>query len=178
MTFGTSGMYFEALDDLNVAAELTPEDPEVYAMRAAAYRQLETPDLAEENIDQALKLSPSHPGALLERGYLRREKGDIEGARTDWLTVIQTMPGTDIADFARHARTMAKAGVYSLAIHHDQILVPIILQRWGLEQLNGLDDDAERARDRVLRYMTRLGKVSRRVEARMREGAEKEPVSL
>jgi acyl-[acyl-carrier-protein] desaturase len=89
-----------------------------------------------------------------------------------------TMPGTDIADFARHARTMAKAGVYSLAIHHDQILVPIILQRWGLEQLNGLDDDAERARDRVLRYMTRLGKVSRRVEARMREGAEKEPVSL
>ena len=89
-----------------------------------------------------------------------------------------TMPGTDIEDFARHARTMAKAGVYSLAIHHDQILVPIILQRWGLEQLNGLDDDAERARDRVVRYMTRLGKVSRRVEARMREDAEKEPVSL
>ena len=89
-----------------------------------------------------------------------------------------TMPGTDIEDFARHARTMAKAGVYSLAIHHDQILVPIILQRWGLEQLNGLDDDAERARDRVVRYMTRLGKVSRRVEARMREVAEKEPVSL
>ena len=43
MTYGTSGMYFEALDDLNVAAELAPDDPEVYAMRAAAYRQLETP---------------------------------------------------------------------------------------------------------------------------------------
>ena len=101
MTYGTSGMYFEALDDLNVAAELTPEDPEVYAMRAAAYRQLETLDLAEENIDQALKLSPSHPGALLERGYLRRAKGDVEGARTDWLTVIQVMPGTDIANEAQ-----------------------------------------------------------------------------
>ena len=101
MTYGTSGMYFEALDDLNVAAKLTPDDPEVYAMRAAAYRQLKTPDLAEENIDQALKLSPSHPGALLERGYLRREKGDIEGARTDWLTVIQVMPGTDIANEAQ-----------------------------------------------------------------------------
>jgi Flp pilus assembly protein TadD len=94
-------MYFEALDDLNVAAELAPEDPEVYAMRAAAYRQLETPDLAEENIDQALKLSPSHPGALLERGYLRRAKGAIEGARADWLTVIQVTPGTDIANKRR-----------------------------------------------------------------------------
>lgn len=101
MTYGTSGMYFEALDDLNVAAELTPDDPEVYAMRAAAYRQLETPDLAEENIDQALKISPSHPGALLERGYLRRAKGDVEGARADWLTVIQVTPGSEIAGEAQ-----------------------------------------------------------------------------
>jgi Flp pilus assembly protein TadD len=101
MTFGNSGMYFEALDDLNLAAELTPEDPEVYAMRAAAYRQLETPELAEENIDQALKLSPSHPGALLERGYLRRNNGDVEGARADWLTVIQVTPGSEIANEAQ-----------------------------------------------------------------------------
>jgi tetratricopeptide (TPR) repeat protein len=101
LTYGASGMYFEALDDLNVAVELAPEDPDVYAMRAAAYRQLETLDLAEENIEQALKLSPSHPGALLERGYLRREKGDAEGARADWLTVIQVLPGTDIANEAQ-----------------------------------------------------------------------------
>jgi tetratricopeptide (TPR) repeat protein len=101
LTYGASGMYFESLDDLNVAAELTPDDPDIYAMRAAAYRQLETPDLAEENIDHALKISPSHPGALLERGYLRRDKGDVEGARADWLTVIQVMPGTDIANEAQ-----------------------------------------------------------------------------
>jgi Flp pilus assembly protein TadD len=101
MNFGTSGMYFEALDDLNVAAELVPDDPDVYAMRAAAYRQLETPDLADENIDRALKLSPSHPGALLERGYLRRDKGDAEGARSDWLTVIQVTPGSEIANEAQ-----------------------------------------------------------------------------
>lgn len=101
LTYGASGMYFEALDDLNVAVELVPEDPDVFAMRAAAYRQLETLDLAEENIEQALKLSPSHPGALLERGYLRREKGDAEGARADWLTVIQVLPGTDIANEAQ-----------------------------------------------------------------------------
>lgn len=101
LTYGTSGMYFEALDDLNVAAELSPDDPDIYAMRAAAYRQLETPDLAEENIYHALKISPSHPGALLERGYLRRDQGDAAGARADWLTVIQVMPGTDIANEAQ-----------------------------------------------------------------------------
>jgi len=101
LTYGNSGMYFEALDDLNAAVDLSPEDPDIYAFRAAAYRQLENFDLAEDNIDQALKLSPSHPGALLERGYLRRSKGDLTGARADWLTVIQVMPGTDIANEAQ-----------------------------------------------------------------------------
>ncbi len=101
LTYGSSGMYFEALDDLNAAVDLNPGNPDIYAMRAAAYRQLENPDLAEDNIAQALKLSPSHPGALLERGYLRRANGDLVGARSDWLTVIQVMPGTDIANEAQ-----------------------------------------------------------------------------
>ena len=57
--------------------------------------------MAEDNIDQALKLSPSHPGALLERGYLRRDKGDLAGARADWLTVIQVTAGTEIANEAQ-----------------------------------------------------------------------------
>jgi len=101
MNYGSAGMYFEALDDLNAAIDLSPKDPDIYAMRAAAYRQLENPDLAEDNVEQALKLSPSHPGALLERGYLRRAKGDPVGARTDWLTVIQMMPNTEIANEAQ-----------------------------------------------------------------------------
>ena len=76
------------------------------------------------------------------------------------------MPGTDIADFDRHARTLAKAGVYNLTIHHAQILVPVVLHQWRLEHLSGLDDDAERARDRVLHHLDRLAKVARRAEAR------------
>ena len=101
LTYGNSGMYFEALDDLNAAIDLSPDDADIYAFRAAAYRRLENNDLAEDNIEQALKLSPSHPGALLERGYLRRAQGDQKGAREDWLTVIQVMPGTDIANEAQ-----------------------------------------------------------------------------
>lgn len=101
MNYGSAGMYFEALDDLNAAIDLSPDDPAVYALRAAAYRQLDNPDLAEDNVEQALKISPSYPAALLERGYLRRAKGDLAGARTDWLAVIQIMPGTDIANEAQ-----------------------------------------------------------------------------
>lgn len=101
LTYGSTGNYFEALDDLNAVVDLQPGNADAYAMRAAAYRQLENPDLAEDNVAQALKVSPSHPGALLERGYLRRDKGDVDGARSDWLTVIQVMPNTDIANEAQ-----------------------------------------------------------------------------
>ncbi len=101
LTYGASGMYSDALNDLNAAAGLSPDNPEIYAMRAAAYRQLQNRDLAEDNVAYALKLSPSHPGALLERGYLRRAKGDIAGARTDWLTVIQVLPGSAAAEEAQ-----------------------------------------------------------------------------
>ena len=44
------------------------------------------------------------------------------------------MPGTGIPDFASRARIMAKAGVYDFAIHHDQILVPVVLHRCGLDR--------------------------------------------
>jgi acyl-[acyl-carrier-protein] desaturase len=76
------------------------------------------------------------------------------------------MPGTGIPDFATRARVMAKAGVYDFSIHHDQILVPIVMQRWALADLTGLSDEAERARDSLVSYIERLGKVARRVEER------------
>jgi acyl-[acyl-carrier-protein] desaturase len=79
------------------------------------------------------------------------------------------MPGTGIPDFASRARVMAKAGVYDFAIHHDQILVPIVLNRWGLAGLSGLNTEAERARERLLAYIERLGKVARRTETRRAE---------
>jgi acyl-[acyl-carrier-protein] desaturase len=81
------------------------------------------------------------------------------------------MPGTGIPDFASRARTMAKAGVYDFAMHHDQILVPVVVHRWGLTRLTGLSAAAEQARDRLLRYIDRLGKVAQRVDARRADGA-------
>jgi len=76
------------------------------------------------------------------------------------------MPGTGIPEFASRARVMAKAGVYDFAIHHDQILVPIVLQRWALTDITGLSSAAEAARANLVSYIERLGKVARRVEER------------
>lgn len=78
------------------------------------------------------------------------------------------MPGTGIVDFDRHARAIAKAGIYDFQIHHDQILVPVVLRHWGVEQLTGLSDAAERARESLLKRIERIGRAGRRM-ARQRE---------
>ena len=44
------------------------------------------------------------------------------------------MPGTGIVDFDAHARAIAKAGIYDFQIHHAQILVPVVLRHWGVEE--------------------------------------------
>jgi acyl-[acyl-carrier-protein] desaturase len=76
------------------------------------------------------------------------------------------MPGVGIPDFDQHAKVIANAGVYDFAIHHDKILQPVALRHWKLEELTGLSDEAERSRDRTLKYIARLGKVAARLKAR------------
>ena len=84
------------------------------------------------------------------------------------------MPGTGIADFARLARVIASAGVYDFSIHHRQILVPIVLERWGLADLTGLDPEAEEARDRLMAFIDRLGSIAARADARREARADRE----
>ena len=60
------------------------------------------------------------------------------------------MPGTGILDFERHAAAIARAGIYDLTVHHEQILVPVVLRQWKVAELTGLSAEAEKARDRLL----------------------------
>lgn len=76
------------------------------------------------------------------------------------------MPGTGVPEFERHARAVAAAGVYDFSIHHAQILVPVVLQHWRVADLDGLSDQAERARDALLAYVERVGRAARRVAER------------
>ncbi len=83
------------------------------------------------------------------------------------------MPGTGIANFSRYARLIADAGVYDFSVHYHQILVPIVLQRWDVEHLEGLTPEAEVAREQLLTYIERIGKAAARSDRRRERVAEK-----
>ena len=80
------------------------------------------------------------------------------------------MPGSVIPGFSRKAVQMAKAGIYDLRIHHDDIVTPL-LRQWGVWELEGLDEDGEKARQELQDNLTALdAAASRFVE--QREAAE------
>ena len=83
------------------------------------------------------------------------------------------MPGTGIPDFFAHAKKIAKAGIYNLAVHHEQILEPVVLRHWGLAELEGLTPDAEAARERIMKYIEQSARVAARLSARQAEADER-----
>ena len=76
------------------------------------------------------------------------------------------MPGVGIPDFPRHAAAIARAGIYDLAVHHDQVLVPVIVRQFAVESIGGLDAEAEQARDRLMARLAKSERVAGRVKAR------------
>jgi acyl-[acyl-carrier-protein] desaturase len=88
------------------------------------------------------------------------------------------MPGTGILDFDVHAKAIAKAGIYDFGIHHDQILIPVVLRHWNVESLEGLDPEAEEARAALVQRIARIGKAGHRLAARREERREQELASV
>ncbi len=79
------------------------------------------------------------------------------------------MPGTGIEDFDRKAKLIARAGIYDLRIHHDEVVTPL-LRHWKFFDLDGLDAPAEQARTNVERYLEAIDALARKHEAK-RAGA-------
>jgi acyl-[acyl-carrier-protein] desaturase len=74
-----------------------------------------------------------------------------------------SMPGLGIPNFDAMSREVAKAGIYDLLIHHDQILEPVIMRHWKLMEITGLSDEAEAARESIIKRMARTAKVGKRL---------------
>jgi len=94
-------LYWDAVDDLNHALELNPGLTEARVFRASAYRYLDSLDLAMDDLNTALAQAPDHPEGLLERGMVRRLKGNTAGARQDWLRLLRGAPNSDAARTAQ-----------------------------------------------------------------------------
>jgi acyl-[acyl-carrier-protein] desaturase len=98
-------------------------------------------------VSAALEVDPSGMVEAIKRQTLRFE-----------------MPGTGIAGFAQHARAIARAGIYDLALHHDAILKPVIMGHWDLGGREGLTSSAQAARDRLVQFITRMGRAGTRLK--------------
>jgi acyl-[acyl-carrier-protein] desaturase len=79
------------------------------------------------------------------------------------------MPGTGIPGFAEHAKAIARAGIYDMVVHHDAILRPVVLGHWDIARRQDLTPSAEAARNRLVQFITRLGRASDRVKERRAE---------
>ena len=76
------------------------------------------------------------------------------------------MPGAGIPGFIRKAAQIAKAGIYDLRVHHDEVLMPI-LRHWRIFELQGLDAAAEEARHRLAEHLASLDAAATRFEQKV-----------
>jgi acyl-[acyl-carrier-protein] desaturase len=117
---------------------------------------------ADENLHQLFYRDLAAAALLLDpNGMMAAIERQVRGFQ---------MPGVGIPDFARHAGAIARAGIYDLAVHHDQILVPVVIRQFDVEHVEGLDAEGEAARERLLARLAKSERVARRV-AEQRVGA-------
>ena len=76
------------------------------------------------------------------------------------------MPGAGIPGFIRKAAQIAKAGIYDLKVHRDEVLMPV-LRHWKIFEISGLDAAAEQARQRLVDYLARLDEQIVKFEERL-----------
>jgi acyl-[acyl-carrier-protein] desaturase len=78
------------------------------------------------------------------------------------------MPGIGIPGFRRKAAQMAKAGIYDIRAHRDEVLMPL-LTYWKVFELTGLDPAAEDARRKLAEHLDALDRSARRAAERRDE---------
>jgi tetratricopeptide (TPR) repeat protein len=103
--YALGGHYWEAIDDLNSALDIDPNNVTALIYRASAYRNDGGKDgleLALADANKALQINPGESSGLLERGNILRLKGNPKGARADWEAVIKLAPDSPAGRDARN----------------------------------------------------------------------------
>ena len=83
------------------------------------------------------------------------------------------MPGAGMTDFNNKAIQIAKAGIYDLRVHHDEVIWPL-LRHWDFFGVEGLDDEAEKVRQEVSEFLTALDSMAAKYDAKREERAARE----
>jgi len=86
------------------------------------------------------------------------------------------MPGATMAGFRRNSMIIAKAGIYDLRLHYDEVIMPV-LRHWRVFEREDLGEEGEKARDELAAFLEDLDVqatkfVDRRAENRARTAAQ------
>lgn len=73
------------------------------------------------------------------------------------------MPGAGMADFSTKSVMIAKAGIYDLRVHHDDVVWPL-LRHWGFFDVENLDAEAEQQRAQVTEFLAGIDAMAKRYE--------------
>lgn len=92
------------------------------------------------------------------------------------------MPGAGMTDFLRNSATIAKAGIYDLRLHHDEVVAPV-LKFWRVFERTDLGPEGEQAREELAAFMADLDAqatkfVDRRETQRAKAAAKAEKASI
>jgi acyl-[acyl-carrier-protein] desaturase len=78
------------------------------------------------------------------------------------------MPGASMAGFRKNSVLIAKAGIYDLRLHHDEVISPV-LRAWKVFERTNLGPAGEQAREELAEFMTGLdAQATKFVESRDR----------
>jgi acyl-[acyl-carrier-protein] desaturase len=83
------------------------------------------------------------------------------------------MPGAGMVNFTRKAAMMAKAGIYDLRVHHDEVVWPL-LRHWGVFEAENLTPSAEARRTELRAFLDNLDAQASRFEAKRAATLERE----
>jgi len=99
--FADQEKYDEALEKLNKAISLAPDEPSVYTLRSRIRILQNDIDGAIEDLNEALRKEPRDVGALLMRATLRESKREFDAALADVQRVLELRPGLNQALLVR-----------------------------------------------------------------------------
>lgn len=71
------------------------------------------------------------------------------------------MPGTGIPNFEEHARAIEKARIYDVPQFFDLVVTPTF-DKWGINTLEDITPEAQKARDAINKHLALLGRIVRR----------------
>jgi acyl-[acyl-carrier-protein] desaturase len=78
------------------------------------------------------------------------------------------MPGANMANFRKNSTIIAKAGIYDLRLHHDEVVAPI-LRTWKVFDRSDFGPEGEQAREQLAGFLTGLdAQATKFVESRER----------